>query len=53
MLPIETIQLHSPHFPLVFVHEAATQCEIVLHVMHSFIPFNVQTSQQVLRKCEN
>lgn len=48
MLPIETIQLHSPYFPLVFVHVAAAQCEIVLHVMHSVISFNVRTSQQVL-----
>ena len=39
MLPIETIQLHSPYFTLLFVHGAAAQWEIVLHVMHSFIPF--------------
>lgn len=53
MLPIETIQLHFPYFPPVFVHEAAAQCEIALHVMHSFISFNMETSQQVLPECEN
>lgn len=53
MLPIETMQLRSLYFLLVFVREAAAQCEIVLHVMHSFISFNMKTSQQVLRKCDN
>lgn len=53
MLPIETMQLHSLYFPLIFVCKAAAQCEIVLHVMHSFISFNMKTRQQVLLKCEN
>lgn len=48
MLPIETMQRHSPYFPLVLVYEAVAQCEIIVHVMLSFISFNTQTSQQVL-----
>lgn len=33
--------------------KAAAQCEIVLHVLHSFISLNTKTRQQVLLKCEN